>query len=268
MTWSSWFRINSRMASRLKVGRLFLGGDAAHIHSPAGAQGMNTGIQDMINLAWKIALVVKGQAPATLLDTYEQDRLPVMRNVLFKTENLTEIIGSENPVARSLFNHLGPWVGGASIVQENSTARMAQVALGYRESTLSDNHAHSGALKAGDRLPPDLTVRRRDGQSGIPERLGEILDPLGFIVLVAHAHGQAESSPALTIAAEKASVPLPIIELEPAEQKAYVDQLGGKSEVFLVRPDGYIALAAPMTSAPKALATFIERWLTTTGART
>jgi 2-polyprenyl-6-methoxyphenol hydroxylase-like FAD-dependent oxidoreductase len=63
LRWSSWFRINSRMVSRLKVGRLLLGGDAAHIHSPAGAQGMNTGIQDMINVSWKLAMVMNGQAP-------------------------------------------------------------------------------------------------------------------------------------------------------------------------------------------------------------
>src|SRR5262245_19619279 len=63
MSWSSWFRINSRMVARLNVGRLLLGGDAAHIHSPAGAQGMNTGIQDIVNLAWKLALVLKEQAP-------------------------------------------------------------------------------------------------------------------------------------------------------------------------------------------------------------
>jgi peptidoglycan hydrolase-like protein with peptidoglycan-binding domain len=122
MSWSSWFPINSRMVSRLKVGRLLLGGDSAHIHSPAGAQGMNTGIQDMINLSWKLALVLKGQAPASLLDTYEQDRLPVMRNVLTKTEGLTGIIGSENPILRDLFNHLGPWIGGAHFIQEISTA--------------------------------------------------------------------------------------------------------------------------------------------------
>src|ERR1700720_1073778 len=122
MSWSSWFRINSRMVARLKVGRLLLGGDAAHIHSPAGAQGMNTGIQDMLNLAWKLALVLKGQAPSSLLDTYEQDRLPVMRNVLTKTEGLTGIIGSENPILRDLFNHLGPWIGGAHFIQEISTA--------------------------------------------------------------------------------------------------------------------------------------------------
>jgi 2-polyprenyl-6-methoxyphenol hydroxylase-like FAD-dependent oxidoreductase len=162
MSWSSWFRINSRMVPRLKVGRLLLGGDAAHIHSPAGAQGMNTGIQDMINLCWKLALVLKGTAPAKLLDTYEEDRLPVIRNVLFKTENLTGLIGSENPVVRSLFNHLGPYIGGAGLVQESSTARMSQVALGYRDSPLSANHAHPGGLNAGDRVP-DVRVRHRTG---------------------------------------------------------------------------------------------------------
>ena len=102
MSWSSWFRINSRMVARLKVGRLLLGGDAAHIHSPAGAQGMNTGIQDMINLAWKLALVLKGQAPPALLDTYEQERLPVIRDVLAKTEGMTNVIGSGNRSAPGL----------------------------------------------------------------------------------------------------------------------------------------------------------------------
>jgi len=101
LRWSSWFRINSRMVSRLKVGRLLLGGDAAHIHSPAGAQGMNTGIQDMINLSWKLAMVMNGQAPASILDTYEADRLLVMRGVLFKTDTLNNMIGTENPVVRT-----------------------------------------------------------------------------------------------------------------------------------------------------------------------
>jgi 2-polyprenyl-6-methoxyphenol hydroxylase-like FAD-dependent oxidoreductase len=129
MSWSSWFRINSRMVDRLRVGRVFLGGDSAHIHSPAGAQGMNTGIQDMINLAWKLALVIKGQADPKLLDTYNDDRLPVIRNVLRKTEGLTDVIGNENPVFRSAFSHIAPWIVGTEFVQENSTERMSQLSL-------------------------------------------------------------------------------------------------------------------------------------------
>src|SRR5262249_10164142 len=181
MSWSSWFGINSRMVPRLKIGRLLLGGDAAHIHSPAGAQGMNTGIQDMINLAWKLALVLKGQAPQALLDTYEQERLPVMRGVLTKTEGLTDLIGSENPIVRSLFNYLGPWIGGSGVVQENSTARMSQIAISYRDSPLSANHAPGGGLHAGDRVP-DIPVRchSADGEGWQERALLGLLDPSRF----------------------------------------------------------------------------------------
>src|SRR5260370_9424320 len=122
MSWSSWFRINSRMVARLKVGRLLLGGDAAHIHSPAEAQGMNTGIQDMINLAWKLALVLKGQAPPALLDTYEQERLPLMPDVLANTHNMTNVIASENQV--------GPWSQETEMAQDTIATRMCQLAIG------------------------------------------------------------------------------------------------------------------------------------------
>src|ERR1700730_1485279 len=143
LMWSSWFRINSRMVSRLKVGRLLLGGDAAHIHSPAGAQGMNTGIQDMINVAWKLALGVKGQPPPALLDTYEQERLPVIRDVLAHTEGLTSVIASEK--------QFGPWTQESEMAQDPIAARMCQLAIGYRDTPLSATHLHEG-LHAGDRV--------------------------------------------------------------------------------------------------------------------
>ena len=195
MTWSSWFHINSRKITRLKVGRLLLGGDAAHIHSPAGAQGMNTGIQDMINLAWKLALVIKGEAPEALLDTYEQDRLPVIRSVLTNTERITSLIGSESPIARGLFNVLAPWVGGAAIVQEDGTSWMSQVAVDYRHGPLSEDHGHGGDLHAGDRVP-DMLVRRLGGGADLgPDRaLYTVLDPSRFVLLVTHP--EAAASPA------------------------------------------------------------------------
>src|SRR5260370_6509350 len=147
MSWSSWFRINSRMVARLKVGRLLLGGDAAHIHSPAEAQGMNTGIQDMINLAWKLALVLKGQAPPALLDTYEQERLPVMRDVLANTERMTNVIADQKQV--------GPWTQEAEMAQDKIATRMCQLAIGYRDSPLSATYLHEG-LQRGHRVqhPP------------------------------------------------------------------------------------------------------------------
>src|ERR1700732_1896558 len=178
MSWSSWFRINSRMVARLKVGRLLLGGDSAHIHSPAGAQGMNTGIQDMVNLTWKLALVLKGQAPPALLDTYEQERLPVMRNVLFKTENLTDIIASEK--------QFGPWTQQAEKAQDAIATRMCQLAIGYRNSPLSATYVQEG-LHAGDRVP-ELPVRyRAEGGANWQERtLFSLLDPSRFTLLAVH----------------------------------------------------------------------------------
>ena len=260
LTWSSWFRINSRMVSQLRIGRLLLGGDSAHIHSPAGAQGMNTGIQDMINLCWKLALVVHGKAPATLLDTYEADRLPVMHDVLFKTEQLTGLIGTENPVVRSLVNHLGPWIGGLDAVQENSTARMSQVALGYRDSILSSNNPHGGSLHAGDRVP-DLRVRYRAASGWADGDLQRLLDPSRWTLLVAHGSEAGTRDPAL--GGEDGA----LVEMAPPataqDAKRYEAALGDRSSVFLVRPDGYVGLAAGAHAAAACLAGYRLRWFAT-----
>ena len=269
MTWSSWFRINSRMVSQLRVGRLLLGGDSAHIHSPSGAQGMNTGIQDMINLCWKLALVQEGKAPESLLDTYAEDRLPVMRDVLRKTEGLTKMIGSENPVLRSVFNHLAPFVGGIELMQENSTERLSQLSLGYRDSPLSSNSAHGGTLHAGDRVP-DMVVRHRAaGGAWADGRLLDLLDPSKFTLLVAQADEGAPLAAGLREAAAAFDAVARTIDLAPA--KAGVDPrheatLGRQGSVFLVRPDGYVALASGSHSAARELAGWRHRWLLPQGA--
>ncbi len=265
MSWSSWFRINSRMVPRLRVGRLLLGGDAAHIHSPAGAQGMNTGIQDMVNLGWKLALVAKGGAPAALLDTYEQERLPVMRDVLFKTESLTGLIGSENPIVRGLVNHLGPFIGRAGFVQENSAARMSQIAVGYRGGPLSEEHAHSGGLRAGDRVP-DLRIRLQAGDAWEEDSLFGALDPLRFVLLVAHGETAAALDPGLRDAAAGWGDLVRLIELaspaETADSAKYKAALGHGSSIFLVRPDGYVGLAASEKAAAHELTAYRDKWIT------
>jgi 2-polyprenyl-6-methoxyphenol hydroxylase-like FAD-dependent oxidoreductase len=261
-TWTSWFRINSRMVPRLRIGRLLLGGDSAHIHSPAGAQGMNTGIQDMINLGWKLALVIRGQAPESLLDSYPGDRLPVMRNVLFKTENLTAVIGAENPLARGLFNHLAPHVGALSLVQENSTARMSQIAIGYRDGPLSDNHVHAGSLHAGDRVP-DLNVLMRVGQQWREARMFEALSPSEFALVVTHDDKSTKLDPVLAELAARFSAPTRLVELAASarDQAGRFASLFGTGCCYLVRPDGYVAVAAGQHGAARALSEFAAKWL-------
>ena len=271
MTWSSRFRINSRMISRLKVGRLLLGGDAAHIHSPAGAQGMNTGIQDMINLSWKLALVIQGKAKSNLLDTYEEDRLPVTRDVLFTTENLTGLIGSENHAVRSVFNSLGPYVGGSGLVQASATARMSQLALGYRHSKLSSNHPHMGSLHAGDRVP-DLVVRhhppagetesRQDG--GTDGRLLGLLNPSRFTLLLVDFDESNELAAGSRSAVRAYGDLVTTVDLaapaDKAARNAFEATLGRGPGVFLVRPDGYVGLAAGGHSAARRLEEYCGHW--------
>jgi 2-polyprenyl-6-methoxyphenol hydroxylase-like FAD-dependent oxidoreductase len=262
LRWSSWFRINSRMISRLKVGRLLLGGDTAHIHSPAGAQGMNTGIQDMINLSWKLAMVVNDKAPPSLLDTYEADRLPVMRGVLFKTDKLTTVIGTENPIVRTLFNHLGPFIGGAELVQENAAAGLSQVELNYRNSPLSEDHTHGTALRAGDRVP-DMNVRRRSDSRWVETTLLSALDPSHLTLVVAAPDG---TTPPPNL---KASVPgSRYVEIAAnANDAARFEKTFGKAgAAVLVRPDGYAGLTTPILAAADHVAAYLRKWFSASAA--
>src|SRR4029079_2496127 len=102
--WSSYFRIHHRQVAQLRVGRLFIAGDAAHIHSPFGGQGMNTGLHDVWNLAWKLDLVVHGHSDPSLLDSYDIERLPPIRKVIATTHLLTRVLGSASAFAQGLRN--------------------------------------------------------------------------------------------------------------------------------------------------------------------
>jgi hypothetical protein len=212
MSWSSWLRINSRMVVGLKVGRLLLGGDSAHIHSPAGAQGMNTGIQDMINLAWKLALVLKGQAPPALIDTYEQERLSVIRDVLAHTEGMTNVIADEKQV--------GPWAQEAEKVQDTMATRMGQLAIGYRDSPLSATYLQEG-LQAGDRVP-DLPVRYRSeaGADWQERTLFSLLDPSRFSLLAVRFAESAAAHAHLYDAVQPWRSLIGVVELAPAPEAA------------------------------------------------
>ena len=106
--WTTYFRIHHRHATRYRSGRVFLAGDAAHIHSPAGAQGMNTGIQDAWNLGWKLALLAHGHSAPQLLDTYETERQPVGSSVLRFTDRAFTIATSANPVVSLARSRLAP----------------------------------------------------------------------------------------------------------------------------------------------------------------
>lgn len=254
LTWSSRFRINSRMVDSLQEGRVFFGGDAAHIHSPAGGQGMNTGIQDMINLGWKLALVWHGRATPALLPTYGQERLPVIRGVVSTTEKATDLFNATNAVVHQLVTHALPVVLGSQYVQHLGAGVVSEVAANYRKSPLASTVHASGTLRAGDRLP-DLDVATASAAL-VP--LYSLLNPSCFTLLV--------------VSGDQAVLPTdwqqqlhPWQELLAVHQVAPATELAGKAvghtpALLLVRPDAYLALATTPDNWPALLA-WLQHWL-------
>jgi hypothetical protein len=145
------------MAEKFREQRCFLIGDAAHIHSPVGAQGMNTGLQDAYNLAWKLAGVVNRQLKPGILDSYAAERMPVAKTLLSTTDKAFTLIMSRNPLT-SLFKkwvlpNILKWAWGKQTIREAFFVRLSQIGIGYRDSPISLQISQSAKVKAGDRLP-------------------------------------------------------------------------------------------------------------------
>jgi len=138
--WLASFRLHRRIASKYRVGRVFVAGDAAHIHSPVGGQGMNTGMQDAFNLVWKLALVVAGAARPSLLDSYEPERRPIAAATLTGTDLATKVVTLRNPVARQVRNRLATLLSSLEIVQKRMLAQASETAVGYRDSPIVEEH--------------------------------------------------------------------------------------------------------------------------------
>jgi len=166
--WTSTFRIQRRIASHYRRGRILLAGDAAHIHSPFGGQGLNTGIGDAENLAWKLVLVTKGLAPQTLLDSYEAERRPIAKDVVAGTTVVTKVLLGINPVARVLRDRVILPVLNRPIMQDRLLAQASQLSVSYRRGPLTPKRQIPVGLRLpvglrpGDRVP-DMDCRRRDG---------------------------------------------------------------------------------------------------------
>jgi 2-polyprenyl-6-methoxyphenol hydroxylase-like FAD-dependent oxidoreductase len=138
--WMIGFKIHHRSTNHYRVGRAFLAGDAAHIHSPVGGQGMNTGIQDAYNLAWKLALVVRGGARESILDSYEAERAPVAKALLDTTDRAMQGlelgVGLRSPLAQALRNQLITFVSSLSIVQERAVRALSMLSVAYKDSPI------------------------------------------------------------------------------------------------------------------------------------
>ena len=213
--WLSSFRINERKVTDYRAGRVFLAGDAAHVHSPAGGQGMNTGMQDACNLAWKLALVVHGNCSARLLDSYSSERSPIADEVLKVTGRITSLGTLKGKAAQFLRNHTAALVLGLPMVRRLAAEAAAEISIGYPHSPL--NAASSNRDPApGTRAP----LRPTEPSVGAGERPRFVLfaDPAGMPATLRESHADL---------------------LEPTLREPFHHE-----GMWLVRPDGYIALAA------------------------
>ena len=158
VNWFSTYKVHTRHVEKFSEGLCFLAGDAAHIHTPAGAQGMNTGIQDGYNLAWKLAMVLKQDADAKLLDSYNEERLPNAKALLNTTDRFFSLVASPEPVLAYIRTHIFPYIAGFVVtldsVKKFVFPRISQIAINYRDSSLSAHDDDGGLeVRAGDRMP-------------------------------------------------------------------------------------------------------------------
>lgn len=247
VNWFSTYHVHHRVADHFRYGRAFLLGDAAHIHSPAGGQGMNTGIGDAINLAWKLAAVLAGRAPDSLLDTFEAERIGFARRLVATTDRAFSFATAEGRIADLLRTRLAPIV--MSIVPRVESARefifktVSQITLNYRGSALSQGGA--GLIEGGDRLP-------WVSSGGVDNH-----KPLAAITWQVHVYGAA--APDVVSWCAHRNVPLHIFAWQPAYEAAGLT----RDALYLLRPDTYVAMAVPAGSSQDLAHYFADRGFST-----
>jgi 2-polyprenyl-6-methoxyphenol hydroxylase-like FAD-dependent oxidoreductase len=245
VNWFSTYHIHHRVAEHFRKGRAFLLGDAAHIHSPAGGQGMNTGIGDAINLAWKLAAVLAGRAPESLLDTYEIERIGFARRLVATTDRVFSLATAEGRIADILRTRIVPLVFPKVVALEpvrNFIFRtVSQITLNYRGTPLSLGSV--GHVHGGDRLP------------WVPSEGADNFVSLSAMTWQIHVYGIAK--PELVKWCADHKVGLQVFAWTGQHEAAGL----APNALYLVRPDTYVALA-DVSGSPNAVDRYcVERRL-------
>jgi hypothetical protein len=233
VNWFSTYRVHHRVALRFRDRRAFLLGDAAHIHSPVGGQGMNTGIGDAVNLAWKLAQALKGSSEQ-ILETYEPERIAFARRLVATTDRAFVLVSSRGALAGLIRSRIVPRVVPLLFrlraFRELLFRTVSQTQVNYRHSTLSEGAA--GKVRGGDRLP---WVRLDSGNDNF--------EPLTAIEWQAHVYGEAQ--PALKDVCAELRIPLHVFGWKSEMRRAGLE----KDAFYLVRPDGYVGLVDATANA-------------------
>ncbi len=231
VNWFSTYKVHTRRVNKFSVGRCFLAGDSAHIHTPAGAQGMNTGIQDGYNLAWKIVMVLKGKASEKILETYNEERLKNAENLLKTTDRFFNLAASPNMLFTFFRIYVFPYIAGVAFsidaVKKFVFPRVSQIGINYRHGSLSETDGNF-SVKAGDRMPY-FSV---DGES-IYDKLRQ---PKFHLLVFSDDENDFQN-----LRSEFANS---LVDLNAMPLSSEVKEIFGaaKSFIILLRPDNYLGL--------------------------
>ena len=233
-SWFSTYSVHHRVATQFKKGNCFLVGDAAHVHSPVGGQGMNTGLQDAYNLAWKLALVLKGQANEHLLESYHDERHPNAMSLINTTDRAFSVLVSSHPLARFLIDWVIPRLAPIALKNKRMQKRFfmsfSQTGLKYRKRKLSVGQTR-GAIKAGDRFPW-FSDNGRD--------VFTMMTGTQFTLFTV-GNWTAQKS-------ELEALRSPLLEVVQITNATAYLEAGLSEGLYVVRPDGYIGLTCQSIS--------------------
>jgi hypothetical protein len=241
VNWFSTYRVHHRVADHFQKGRCFIAGDAGHIHSPVGGQGMNTGLGDAMNLSWKLAQVSANRADARLLDTYEPERIAFAQQLIATTDSLFQAMVAEGWFARRLRTGIAPSLIGLftqfRVTKRTLFKSVSQIRIAYPNSALS--LGKQGRISPGDRLPfvPELDNHQS-------------LNHLDWQV---HIYGEVSES--LAEQAESLGLTITSFPCSPAVRAAGFAPNGA----YLIRPDGYIAWVIP-NQETVSLVDYVQTW--------
>lgn len=236
VNWFSTYKVHSRRVNKFSEGRCFLAGDAAHIHSPAGAQGMNTGIQDAYNLAWKLAMVLRGQASPRILDTYNEERVEIAKRLLETTDRMFDLLVDPDWLLSFTRRYIFPRVAKLIVGLDSYThfifPLISQIGITYRGRSLSVEMDGDFEVKAGDRMPYFLV----DGKS-----VYEWLQLPKFHLLT--FTNETDSPPTAEEIQDEFTIPLDYHVFPLSER---VSEIFGSDKPFsvLLRPDNYIGFVS------------------------
>jgi 2-polyprenyl-6-methoxyphenol hydroxylase-like FAD-dependent oxidoreductase len=241
--WMTPFHVNDLQAKQYRAGSAFLAGDASHIHSPVGGQGMNTGIQDVANLAWKLAAVARG-ADEAILDSYEQERGEVGKALLRFTERGLKMATARNPLVEGIRDALLPLIASFNVVQNTMLGFISETAIGYRSSSIVADHGGDGSLRAGDRLP-DLSF---SSQGQATSLLHDWTEAKHLVLLINATERERD-----VVAHSLTQATVMGLKEEDLDDEGR-HTLGLETKVLVVRPDGYVGFRGPLSKREESLA--------------